>query len=384
MPPPAVPSQTPSAQELRETAKQSRVTTNGSEKNDGHPPTEPRGQTGAPRAPSPRRRSPSPTSRPGTRNPSSESRASGDRRPPRDKLDDKRQDRDTRPERDISRRESARNERRAAREEREKEGDRDRDRRDRHGDRDRRDRDRDRERERDRDKERERERDREPDRHREPHRERDRDRDRDRDRHRRDDKERDRESRKDREGSGRGSSAATGANATPDERGLPTRPDNGREAGRHRGEDSLGKRRRGDDEVRPAPGRSPPLFAHAEDKADRPSKRSSRKDGHHDERPRRGADKDHERGARDSDRRRKDRDAADSDGKGLSIDTKVRLRALSTSPAPPLTGAAARRQAHPGGPHLCEDPPAVDALSAARDDLGRRRTQAIRCARTRG
>ncbi len=63
--------------------------------------------------------------------------------------------------------------------------------------------------------------------------------------------------------------------------------------------------------------------AHVLNKADRSSKRSSRKDSHHEDRSRRLSDKDgHDRSGRDSDRRRKDRDG-DGDGKGLSIDTKV-------------------------------------------------------------
>ncbi|KAH9943361.1 transcription factor/nuclear export subunit protein 2-domain-containing protein [Epithele typhae] len=299
MPPPSEPSQTASAQELRETAKHSR-TTNG-DKSDVHPPTEPRSQAAA--APSPaRRRSPSPPSRPGTRNPSTESRASGDRRLTRDKPDEKR------PERDPARR----GDRRAAREERDKDGDRDRDaRRDRHGDRERRDRDRDRERERERDKERERER---GDRH--GHRERDGERsDRERDRHRREDrsdKERERESRKEREAAGRGS-----------------RPD----TGRHRADDTLGKRRRGGD-----------------DEPDRPSKRSSRKESHHEDRSRRSSEKDgHDRSGRDGDRRRKDRDG-DGDGKGLSIDTKLGEKRIPDGPAsaktlPPSTPSAPRAMA---------------------------------------
>ncbi|PIL37228.1 hypothetical protein GSI_00921 [Ganoderma sinense ZZ0214-1] len=311
MPPPSEPSQKLSAQELRETAKQSRV-----DKNDIPLPTEPRSQ--AP-APSPRRRSPSPTSRPGTRNPSSESRASGDRRSARgDKPDEKRSEREARQEgREPSRRESARSERRAAREDREKDGERDRDRgRDRHGERDRRDRDR----ERDRDEKRDRERERDRDGHRE--RERERDRDRDRDRHRRDEKDRDRESRKDRE-PGRGSATvAATALANVDDRGLPNRPETG---GRHRGDESLGKRRRGGDD-----------------------ERSSRKDSHHEDRSRRSSEKDgHERGGRESERRRRDRDGGDAEAKGLSIDTKLGDKRIPDGPAsakalPPSTPSAPR------------------------------------------
>lgn len=322
MPPPSEPSQTLSAQELRETAKYSRSAGD----RDIPLPTEPRAQGGNAPAPSPRHRSSSPMSRPGTRNPSQESRASGDRRSRGDKSDDKRGDRDTRQEsREVSRRES-RNERRAAREDRDKDGDRDRDRRDRHGDRDRRERDHPRERERDKERERDRDRDR-GDGHRE--RERERDRDRDRDRHRRDEKDRERDGRKERDGSGRGPTAVS-INAPSDDRGLPNRP----ETGRHRGEDSLGKRRRGGDEevclMRTALSQ---VFTHELNKADRSSKRASRKDSHHEDRSRRSSDKDgHDRAGRESDRRRKDRDGGDGDGKGLSIDTKVRVHHTSLLP----------------------------------------------------
>ncbi|KAF7353062.1 THO complex subunit 2 [Mycena venus] len=74
MPPPVAPSQTQVAQELRETAKQTmgRLTKEEEKRPESRP------QNGS-RASSPRRRSPSPTSRPGTRNHSSESRASGGR-----------------------------------------------------------------------------------------------------------------------------------------------------------------------------------------------------------------------------------------------------------------------------------------------------------------
>lgn len=240
MPPPSAPSQTLSAQELRETAKQS--ITNRPDKSEdrtARPSNEPRSQNGSANAsPIPRRRSPSPSTRPGTRNGSADSRASGGR--PRsdrgsgdsnDRLDDKKSSRDGRQEshsstigRRDSRSERGGRERPSAREDKDKEAERDRDRdriRDRHGDK---------ERERDRDKDR-RERDRE------------RDRDRDRDRHRRDDrKERDPVAR---------DTLASAVTPGPDNRGLPTRPD----ASRHReipnNDEALGKRRRPtDDEVR--------------------------------------------------------------------------------------------------------------------------------------
>ncbi|KAI0750889.1 transcription factor/nuclear export subunit protein 2-domain-containing protein [Daedaleopsis nitida] len=320
MPPPSEPSQTLSAQELRETAKQSRAAAN---EKDVQPPTEPRAQAGSTPARSPRRRSISPSSRPGTRNPSQESRASGGRSRG-DKPDDKRAERDGRPEpRDSARREN-RTERRAAREERDKDVERERERgRDRHGERERRgDREHPRERERDKERDRDRERDREG--HRE--RERERDRDKDRDRHRRDEKDRDRDGRKEREGSGR-APAAVSTDTPPNDRGLPNRP----ETGRHRGDDSLGKRRRGGED-----------------------ERASRKDSHHDDRSRRSSDKEgHDRGGRDSDRRRKDREAGDGDGKGLSIDTKLGDKRSDGPPSaktlPPSTPSAPRAMTSSGG-----------------------------------
>lgn len=89
MPPPVAPSQTPSAQELRETARQSlhrrsdEPATEAMEVEERPlrvPPTEPRhGSAHAPPPPSTRRRSQSPATRPGTRNGSTDSRASGER-----------------------------------------------------------------------------------------------------------------------------------------------------------------------------------------------------------------------------------------------------------------------------------------------------------------
>ncbi len=235
MPPPTIPSQTLSAQELRETAKQ---TLGRSER------LEPRSHNGS-AAPSPRRRSPSPITRPGTRDPSSDSRGSGGRsrsdRAVESLPEDKRQEKDMRSDSrthsaTVSRRDSLTHNRgdRAARErlrdsEKDRDGEREKDRdrgRDRHADR---------------------ERDRERDRDRERARERDRERDRDRDRHRRDDKDRERD-RKDRDDSGRNQ---PGAVPTPqDDRSLPTRPDPMRHRGAPSSEDGLGKRRRPiDDEV---------------------------------------------------------------------------------------------------------------------------------------
>ncbi len=75
------------------------------------------------------------------------------------------------------------------------------------------------------------------------------------------------------------------------------------------------------------------VFTHELNKADRSSKRASRKDSHHEDRSRRSSDKDgHDRAGRESDRRRKDRDGGDGDGKGLSIDTKVRVHHTSLLP----------------------------------------------------
>ena len=158
MPPPTIPSQKPSAHELRETAKMSM-----SSRLPDKPDTDkssPYDQNGHP----PRRRSISP-SRPGTRNPSLDSRGSAGHS--RSAGEDER--RESRP--GPSRRESARLERRGRpsgrdgresdREERERERERDR-----HGDRERKERDRT-ERDKDRERERERERDRERERERE-------------------------------------------------------------------------------------------------------------------------------------------------------------------------------------------------------------------------
>lgn len=261
MPPPSAPSQTVSAQELRETAKQT-VGRRGPldemfEDKGRAPPSEPRHQASSSRAPSPaRRRSQSPPTRPGTRNPSNESRTSAGRsrsdRGDGERSDDRRGDRDIRQEsrssdrRDGALHQSERRERLTSRDA-ERERDRDKDRgRDRHGDRERdRERDRDkvrepRERDRDRDRDRgERERDKERDRERG-------DRDRDRDRHRRDEKDRDRESRKDRDALGRGIPPSA-----VDDRSIPNRPDPSRHRSAQTGDEALGKRRRSaEDEVR--------------------------------------------------------------------------------------------------------------------------------------
>jgi len=242
MPPPIVPSQTVSAQELRETARQTIVR---SEKLEVHNQNGTAGQ-------SPRPQSLSPT-RPGTRNPSNDSRTSGgkgvtdgDRG-----AEDHRLDKDGRLENkdssSLTRRDSLthnRTERRVRDGEKDRDSDRDRDRgRDRHSE-------RDREKERDRDH-RDRDRDRDRDR------ERDRERERDRDRHRRDDKDRDRDSRKERDNTASRSQVSSPALGT-DDRGLVTRPEPPRQDSSRRRDnsqtngdtESLGKRRRAtDDEV---------------------------------------------------------------------------------------------------------------------------------------
>ncbi|KAF5393664.1 hypothetical protein D9757_000298 [Collybiopsis confluens] len=243
--PPSEPSQKPSANELRATAHQSRsdkVEEKTSRQN---------GST----THSPRRRSMSPSSRPGTRNHSSDSRASAGRsRGAGESSSDKR-------DREPIRRDSLTHTRR----ERTTTGDSDRDRdsrRDRHGDKER---ERGGERERDRDKDRERE----------------KDRDRHGDRHRRDDKREG--ARKDREG--RSHNAESNSSAAMEERG--SRPDT-----RHRNpqpDEALGKRRRGEEEV------------------ERGSKRSTRKDAHREDRDGRsrrpGEKNDHNDRSRESDRR---------------------------------------------------------------------------------
>lgn len=233
MPPPTAPSQTPSAQELRETARQTL----------GREPKSQNGVSGLSPV-----RSPSPQSRPGTRNPSNESRTSGGKSANNTDREDRRGERDARHDvreaaggNSVARRDSlthTRSERRDRGLDHDKDSERDKERgRDRHSE-------RDREKERDRDH---RDRDRE--------RGRDRDRDRDRDRNRRDDKDRERDSRKEREPLG-GNRSQTGL-STADDRGLPTRPDRqdaSRQDGQKRrdtlADDGLGKRRRGpDDEV---------------------------------------------------------------------------------------------------------------------------------------
>jgi THO complex subunit 2 len=228
MPPPIAPSQTASAQELRETARQ---TMGRSDR------VEVRNQNGAVEQLS-RPRSSSPLSRPGTRNHSNDSHTSGSK----DVADVDRSEREGRQENkessNISRRDSLTHTR-TERRDRGRDGEKDKDN------------DRDKERGRDRHNERERDKERDRDhRERDREREREREREKDRDRHRRDDKDRDRDSRKEREGATSRSQGASPAVATED-RGLPSRPDASRQDSSRRrdnpqinGDENLGKRRR--------------------------------------------------------------------------------------------------------------------------------------------
>ncbi|KAL0949134.1 hypothetical protein HGRIS_009218 [Hohenbuehelia grisea] len=308
MPPPARPSQTVSAQELRETAKQSMSKV---EDKNLRSVADTRGQNGSGTS-SPNRwrgRSSSPSSRPGTRNHSSDSRHSGGRsRSDRDAADDKQraEGREHPSRRDsLTHVRSERRERSSSARDAEKD-DRDRDRgRDRHGDKEK-DRDRDRERERERDRERDRD-----------------DRDRDRDRHgSRKDRERDR---KDRESSRGG--PASGA----EERGPPTRPDPTRHRNGAGGEESLGKRRRGADDEQP----------------ERGSKRSSRKERGED-RNRRGSEKESHDRNRESEKRRKERDGPETDNRSAPEKPAEKRNADGPSSAkalPPSTPSAPRAMA---------------------------------------
>lgn len=283
MAPPSAPSQTVSAQELRETAKQ--TIANRPERPDDRPL---RGSYQTNEPPVPRRRSASPPSRPGTRNASADSRASGGRpRSDRESGEDKKADRDIRQE---SREHGSNHSRRDSRSDR---GTKDREK------------DKDIERDRDRDRPRDRHGDREKERsHRD--RDRERDRDRDRDRHRRDDKDRDRENRKDREATGR-NGLSNIVTPSSDSRALPTRPDPSRHRDIPGYEESLGKRRRPlDDEVSLKSNLM--LLTYTVPKADRgSSKRSSRKDSHREDRSRRASDKDGHDRSREPDRRKSER-----------------------------------------------------------------------------
>ncbi|KAH8118538.1 transcription factor/nuclear export subunit protein 2-domain-containing protein [Phellopilus nigrolimitatus] len=293
MAPPAAPSQTLSAQELRST----RVTVGRNDK--VHSPREPRADV---ISPSPRR-SPSPASRPGTRNASADSRTSGEGRRDRSRHE---RNMDTEPEdvklmnmevpsraerssnahRDVLHGRSERNGRDRIPGSSTRDADRERDS----------DRDKGREREKDRERDRERDREKRERGEREPHRERDRDRERDRgDRDR--DRERDRHRREEKD---RGRERKTSGTAKDlemvSDHGLPSRPDSSRHrdhAGSAHSDDTLGKRRRPVD-----------------DEPERTVKRGSRREGHREERSRRLSEKDIGREqARESERRRKERDA---------------------------------------------------------------------------
>ena len=245
MPPPMIPSQKPSAQELRETAKMT-MNPRLPDKPDADKPYDQNGHLH-------RRRSISP-SRPGTRNPSLDSRGSGghsrsagedDRRPGPSRREGGRSERGAR-DRQFGRE--------SDRDDRERERDRDR-----HGERERKERDRG-----ERDKDRERERERERDRERERERERDRDRNggRDsRDRHRRDERDRKerpaaRESTREQRESGWESARELGAAvpAAPGETSIRASDTPSRHRSATKGEDGLGKRRRpADDDVSKSP-----------------------------------------------------------------------------------------------------------------------------------
>ncbi|KAJ3922736.1 transcription factor/nuclear export subunit protein 2-domain-containing protein [Lentinula edodes] len=304
MPPPSEPSQKPSAQELRVTAAQSR--SDKTDDKNGRSNESPRATNGSAAA-SPRHRSASPSTRPGTRNHSTESRTSAGRsRSERDKVElsgDKR-------EREHGPRRDSLTHNRSDRSGRERtttgDSDRDRERRDRHGDKER-DRDRDREKERDREK----------------------DRDRHGDRHRRDDKNHTRDARKDRDGR----TAESGNQAAVADPRVQTRPD----VRRRNSDEALGKRRRGtEDDVS--------VHLTMFQRADRGSKRSSRKDAHREERSRRPGDKierDRNERPRDSDRRR--RDGENPDNRADSSEKVCDLyRSGLKPPFPPNTPSAPR------------------------------------------
>lgn len=221
MPPPTAPSQTLSAQELRETAKQTIGQQRLSEKSEERRHSSQPGSK-AP-SPLPRRRSSSPVTQVETRNHSQESRTSGGRSADRgdgDRGEERLSDRDLRQElRGIPRKDNGVSHRPRERTRESRESDRKRvgyDEERRHREREKR--------------ERHFYRDLEPD----------------RDRHRRDDKDRDRESRKERDSSSR--ATPTGPTVAPDSRGPPTRPDPSRHRTAQPNDDALGKRRRPNDE----------------------------------------------------------------------------------------------------------------------------------------
>ncbi|THH08122.1 hypothetical protein EW145_g2921 [Phellinidium pouzarii] len=334
MAPPAVPSQTLQAQELRS----SRTVGRGDRV--GHSPRERRADV----SDSPARRSPSPASRPGTRNASADSKTSGGSKRERNRHD---RGSDAEPEdskRAVNSEIPSRAERSSAAHRDVLHGRSERSGRDRIPGSSTRDADREREFDRGREREKDRERDREKrDRgDRESHRDRDRDRERDRgerdrerDRHRREDKERERE---------RKISGTVKDTEVLPEHGLPSRPDGSRHrnhASSAHSDDTLGKRRRP-----------------ADDEPDRTVKRGSRRDGHREERSRRLSEKDSGREqVRESDRRRRDHDATETETniKGASGDKSARLRGSEPSPTasalkitiPPPSGPRAMAAASP-------------------------------------
>ncbi|OCB90862.1 hypothetical protein A7U60_g1886 [Sanghuangporus baumii] len=278
MPPPAEPSQAPHAQELRNSRRSENI------------PSSPREAAEVP----PARRSSSPATRPGTRNASADSRASGE-----GKRDRQRHERSS----DTGEGKRSVNADLPSRAERSSGAHRDAHGRSERSGRDRipgsstrdtdreRDTDRDRARDRDRDKPRDRERERSHRGDRESHRERERDRERDRterDRHRRDDKDRERE----RKPSGQSKEPDAPLSHT-----LPARPDGQRHrthADSSPGDVSLGKRRRTPD-----------------DESERSAKRSTRQ---REDRSRKHSEKDASREPnRESDRRRKEKDAEEDE-----------------------------------------------------------------------
>jgi len=306
MPPPSAPSQKPSAQELRDIARQSAPA-----RGDKPPTVSPleRKAVEAAQSPAPRR-SQSPA-RPGTRNTSSDSRASGERDRDRERLrsdrlplvEPSRAERNAAGNRDALHGRSDRNGRdripgsstRDAERERDRERETDRV-RDKQRDGERGDRDRDREKEKTKDREREGSH-RDRDRDRERDRDKDREREKDRDRHRRDEKDRERE-RKD-------ATRNVSSNRDADSPGDLEGSSSSRRRDHSGADEGLGKRRR-------------PV----EDEPERASKRGSR---HREERSRRLGEKEGVReSVRESERRRKDRDGAEIEGRGnISSDKQL-------------------------------------------------------------
>ncbi|KAI5124799.1 hypothetical protein M0805_005432 [Coniferiporia weirii] len=369
MAPPAAPSQTPQAQELRSSRS------GGRGDKVGHSPREPRAEM----THSPARRSPSPASRPGTRNASADSRTSGESRRERSRRergsdvepeDSKRitsldvptrAERSSGAHRDVPHGRSERNGRDRIPGSSTRDADRERES----------DRDKGRERDRERDREKRERGDRESHRERDRDRERDRgDRDRERDRHRREDKERERE---------RKAPGAAKEAEDQSEHGLPVRPDGSRHrnhASSAHSDDTLGKRRRP-----------------ADDEPDRSAKRGSRREGHRDERSRRPSEKDSSRErARESDRRRKERDAPEGETivKNASGDKPDRLRGSEPSPTssvpkvvvPPPSAPRAMAAASPRHSGRGDASPVIPSARERDRDFERDRAERDRGLRT--